>query len=266
MPSVEDVSHRMVFVGGLHRSGTSLLHRCLGDHPDVSVFSDTGVPEDEGQHLQSVYPTAMDHGGAGRFGFDPTAHLTEDSPLATDRHAQRLLDDWAPYWDLSAKRLIEKSPPNLIRARFLQRHFPGARFVFLLRHPVATSYATQKWSRTPLRDLIEHWLVCHERFRQDVDHIERSLVLRYEDVVRDPDREIERVFTFLGLDPVPVAQEVRTGINDAYFSRFERSGVMPAAHRLYIQRRFERRVQIFGYSLRPGRYVAEVADPLGASV
>jgi len=48
------VSLRIVFVAGLHRSGTSLVHRCLAAHPDVSGFADTGVPEDEGQHLQTV--------------------------------------------------------------------------------------------------------------------------------------------------------------------------------------------------------------------
>ena len=49
----------LVFVGGLHRSGTSLVHRCLALHPAVSGFSGTGVPEDEGQHLQTVYPAGL---------------------------------------------------------------------------------------------------------------------------------------------------------------------------------------------------------------
>ena len=58
---------RFVFVGGLHRSGTTPLARVLGAHPEISGLSGTGVSEDEGQHLQDVYPRIRAHGGMGRF-------------------------------------------------------------------------------------------------------------------------------------------------------------------------------------------------------
>ena len=48
--------HRLVFLAGLHRSGTTLLARLLAAHPEVSAFSDTGVSADEGQHLQTRLP------------------------------------------------------------------------------------------------------------------------------------------------------------------------------------------------------------------
>lgn len=64
---------RLVFVCGLHRSGTSPLYRALAAHKDVSA-----LPK-EGQTLQSIYPRARDLGGPGRFGFDTRSHLTETS-------------------------------------------------------------------------------------------------------------------------------------------------------------------------------------------
>lgn len=79
-----------LFIGGLHKSGTSLLSRILADHPQISCFANTGAPEDEGQHLQSVYRPARFHGGPGKFGFSPEAHLTDASPLICAGNRARL--------------------------------------------------------------------------------------------------------------------------------------------------------------------------------
>ena len=103
-----------IFIGGVHKSGTSLLHEILKSHPDISGFSDTGVPEDEGQLLQSVYPPAYTFGGAGRFGFHEESYMDEHHPLATERNAEELFLQWSRYWDLDRPYLIEKSPPNII--------------------------------------------------------------------------------------------------------------------------------------------------------
>ena len=54
--------HVHVFIGGVHRSGTTLVGRLLAEHDGASGFADTGVPADEGQHLQSVYAPARAFG------------------------------------------------------------------------------------------------------------------------------------------------------------------------------------------------------------
>ena len=94
---------RLVFVGGLHRSGTTPLTRAMAEHPSISGLSETGVKEDEGQHLQPVYPKAKVYGGPGRFAMDARSHLTEDSPLVTPENAQRLWDAWAPQGHTPAR-------------------------------------------------------------------------------------------------------------------------------------------------------------------
>lgn len=261
-----DAAGRLVFVAGLHRSGTSLVHRCLAAHPEVSGFADTGVPEDEGQHLQTVYPPAYRYGGAGLFGFAADAHLTEDSPLATAESRERLLREWGPHWRPGAAVRIEKSPPNLVRTRFLQALFPEASFVAVLRHPVAVAGATRKGRRRRLtyETLVRHWVACHTTLAADAPRLRRLHVVRYERFVADPDAELGRIFAAIGLAPHPSGEHVRAGINDAYFARWRsRRNPYRAVDRRRTTARWEPDVRRFGYSLTDTGMVADL--PLPAS-
>ncbi len=271
---MSDQEHTIVFVGGLHRSGTSLVHRCLASHPDVSGFAGTGVEEDEGQHLQTVYPPGKRFGGPGKFGFQAEAHLTEDSPLVCVESRDRLMQEWGRHWDLTRPVLVEKSPPNLIRTRFLQALFPESRQIVVLRHPIAVASATQKWSHTSYVSLIEHWLACHETLLADLPHVQRLMVMRYEDFVAAPDDVLASAFRFIGVEPRPSGLQVRTGVNDAYFSRWggPRWNPLRRADARRAVERFSDRVARFGYSMQtpavmgalPPELLGRTAAALGA--
>jgi Sulfotransferase family len=213
--------HRLVFVGGTHRSGTTPLTRVLAGHPQVSGFSGTSATEDEGQHLQDVYPPARTYGGPGRFALDPRSHLTEDSPLATADNARRLAADWSAHWDLSRPVLVEKSPPNLVMSRFLQELFPHARFVMIVRHPVVVALGTDKWLRgRSLRTPMANWFAAHDTFLADLPSLRSVHVVRYESLVRDPSGELDAIGRFLGLDGPVDTSAWQAGRSDSYAARW----------------------------------------------
>jgi|TARA_B110000908_G_scaffold156733_1_gene196165 hypothetical protein len=238
-----------IFACGLHRSGTSLLFQILREHPEISGFSGTDSPEDEGQHLQSVYPTAKVFGGPGKFALNPDSYMDETSSIASPEHAEQLYGEWAPLWDTSRRYLLEKSPPTLVRTRYFQALYPRSRFVVLLRHPLAVSLATRKWNHTSFKELIKHWLVAHERF--EADRAQLGHVLYYKHLIQRPNEVLEELYAFLGLESMPNEVKVNDTINDKYFEQWEARRAklgFRLKHAAFL-RRMEPRANRFGYSL-----------------
>jgi hypothetical protein len=271
--AVEAVTgERLVFLGGLHRSGTTPLARAMGSHPEISGLSGTDVAEDEGQHLQDVYPRIKTFGGMGRFARSAAAHLTEESPLVSPESARRLVASYAPYWDLERRLLLEKTPANLIMGRFLQALFPGSALVVVVRHPIVAALALEKWNplvvnrrgrrRTTLSGRVQNWMDAHAYLSADLSHLPRALVLRYEDLVDRPVSELARVRSLLELgSPIP-ADSIRPGRSAPYTEKWEQM-----SRGTPLQRRTRRRIiERFGPDMTTYGYDPETLTtlPLGS--
>ena len=241
---------KLVFISGLHRSGTSILHRVLSSSNDVSGFNNTGVPEDEGQHLQSVYKAARHFGGPGKFAFNANAKLNENSNLITPENKEKLLAEWGNYWNKQKPIWVEKSPPNLIRTRFLQELFPEAFFITIIRHPVAVSLATQKWSKTSLDSLIDHWITAHRIYQEDKPRLQNEFFFSYEYMVQNPRDLLNELEYFLD-SQIPYNGQFKNS-NDKYFKKWNEIRTWhwsKMAQKNKSIHNYESSVNNFGYSL-----------------
>ena len=265
MTSIQDANNigkRYVFICGLHRSGTSLLGRNIARLENCTGFSNTGAIEDEGQFLQDIFPIGKVYGGAGKFGFDPRAHLIETSALLTRENALKLRQSWERYWDQSKVIRVEKTPGNLLKTRFLQAMFPDSYFIVIRRHPVPVSLANQRWkvSFAPLHNLFEHWLHCHAVFIEDKEHLKHVYELSYEDYVRNPDQYHREIAAFIGTRaPEDPTEQVTGAYNQKYFDRWSDllSNSAFKGYYRYIAVKYEPKFTNYGYSLTKGLDINE---------
>lgn len=113
------------------------------------------------------------------------------------------------------KRLVLKSPPHTARIPVLQQMFPGALFVHITRDPYVVFPSTVNLWRTLFEThglqkptgagLEEYVLETFVRLHQRLDEGKRLLApeqfyeLRYEDLIRDPAAEMQKLYAHFAL-------------------------------------------------------------------
>lgn len=232
------------FLLGVPKAGTTALHAALTQHPDL--------------HLSPVK--------------EPKYYLCGDAPPPAyrgpgDAHSQQewvwRRDDYLALFDgAPAGALRGESTPFYLYHRDARRRIaedaPDARHVVVLRDPVDRAYSNwmHLWmdGLEPVPDLVaaaaleeqriaDGWApFWHyrglgrygEQLRDLYRHVPREqvLVLRYREVVDDPAATLARVFAFLGVPPIEVAEipadnargYVGPGVRNAVLGRVIRAG------------------------------------------
>jgi len=161
-----------LFVRGLHHSGTTLLAKLLALHPAVAPLSNGGRYEDEGQHLQEVYPS-VGRRSPERCGGDVYRCPAMGAGSGAKEWA-RLCRAWLPFavppWpleqlpepplattapgfslrgsaDATPVVVLEKDPDLTVRYLAAVAGPSGGRLVLAMRHPLLWYFNFGKGSR-----------------------------------------------------------------------------------------------------------------------
>ncbi|XP_060800320.1 protein-tyrosine sulfotransferase isoform X2 [Amyelois transitella] len=216
----------LIFIGGVPRSGTTLMRAMLDAHPDVRCGQETRVVP---RILQMRQHWVRSQKESVRLEQAGVSKAVLDNAIAAFclevivRHGE------------PAPRLCNKDPLVLKMGTYVLELFPNAKFLFMVRDGRATvhSIITRKVTITGFdlssyRQCMSKWNHAVELMYQQCRSLGagRCLLVRYEALVLQPAATLRRVLAFLGLrwhDAVLHHEQYINKPNGVALSNVERS-------------------------------------------
>ena len=207
-----------VFLVGCYNSGTTLLAELLGQHPSISALPT------EGHFITDQFVKDYDIGLPRMWvEREDLFHLTEAD---SGPDPVRIKKEWGMRLDLGKPVLLEKSPPNTARTRWLQAHFENARFIGMVRNGYAVAegitrkadprHLSEGW---PIEMSAWQWKRSNEVLQQDSEYLQHFMWVKYEDLAADTAGILNKITDFAS---IPRFEEVDTTQSWAIHERNER--------------------------------------------
>ncbi|NUO78887.1 hypothetical protein HUU05_02340 [candidate division KSB1 bacterium] len=216
-------------------SGSTVLWKLLGTSPVVSSHSV------EGQVVDGVKEIMRN---------DP---WNPDKPMPWPE----IKTKWERAWDMSKPILLEKSPPNIVRAFELEQHFAPAHFIAMVRNPYALCEGLQRRREMAVEMAASRWVVHATHQFNNITKLKRIVHFTYEELSDTPALIKEKILAFMPqLHDLDLTQsfEVHSvqghGARQLYNFNHEKIARLSAAeiHRINaVLQAHERLMKFFGY-------------------
>ncbi|MBI2636808.1 MAG: sulfotransferase [Parcubacteria group bacterium] len=203
-------AQRPVIIVGSTRSGTKLISRIIGGHPDNFLITEHRekfhIPEDRSGICEEFL--WMNNFAYSSWRRDGNPHVRV--PLYNEEDIAVMRDIYLRA--AGNKRLVIKNPQNVMRVQFLKKMFPNALYIFCVRNPwhgaqsrllagnANYQLASQKNFELPddlLLKSVYSWKESIDLYQREKN--ENWHAVRYEDVVFNTRETVKKVFDFLGM-------------------------------------------------------------------
>ena len=258
-----------IFIIGAMGSGTTLLRLMLDSHEHIAIPHETGFMR--GYNAMRFIPFKWTgRGWARRMGWSDE-ELDAELSAFFDRIFRRYADEHG------ARRWGEKTPLHTWHISGMQRLFPQAQFVGIVRHPGASTVSNMRRFHHGVRKMTFHWARYNrELTRQAAQYPDQFALLRYEDLVLDTERVLRELLEWLGepwsdrvlehhvvqaeRDPARVEGKSRPD-EPVDASRIHKwAETVTKEDRKVIRRRLGRLAEFYGYSIAEPRQLDAWGD------
>lgn len=212
------------FILGSVRSGTTLLRDLLRQHPNLDCPEEThfyrwsepfGTDAYEKNYgRKALFKKHRQLDGVENFDFFYTMQNAANRRELMDHYARLFLKARGK----EGARWFDKTPQNVYGILMISSAYPEAKFVHIHRHPynvVASLKAGRMLNSQEIRGAINFWtesLSIVQQFKQGFP--DRLIEIAYEDLVQQPQQQIDQLLAFLGeeslvldLESLPVHEE-----------------------------------------------------------
>ncbi|MBA2409108.1 MAG: sulfotransferase [Gammaproteobacteria bacterium] len=116
---------------------------------------------------------------------------------ATEFPWEDIKNRWHHFWDTDKPVLVEKSPPNLIRAFEIQKVFRPAYFLAMIRDPYSFCEGRRRRHKgSHIRESAVFWATCAAYQRKNIEELDNVIRVRYEDFAEKPQETRQRLLSF----------------------------------------------------------------------
>ncbi|XP_063888815.1 protein-tyrosine sulfotransferase 1-like isoform X2 [Scylla paramamosain] len=192
-----DRNEPMIFIGGMPRSGTTLIRAMLDAHPDVRCGEETRVVPRILQMRQQWKRSAKESVRLQEAG------VTDE---VLDEAISSFILDVVVNHGQPAARLCNKDPFTLKSASYLSKLFPKAKFIFMIRDGRATVHSIISRKVTITGFDLSSYKQCLQRWNSAVQTMNtqceelgnsRCLPVYYEQLVLHPQEWMRKILNFL---------------------------------------------------------------------
>lgn len=229
------VRNRIFFIVGCGRSGTSLLQSMISSHPLVSIPPETGFyPLVWARHVGTLgelsTPSAFESAIQKTLSFWRIADLGLD-PKEVRRAALTQHPSWESILvailtvyarETNATLAGEKSPHHIRYLGALSTRFPRGKFIHVVRDPraVALSFTATRanFGRRFVTDACRQWGQAIQAHRSHSATLtpDRYRIVRYEQLVREPQTTLRSLSRFLGIPFAPEMLEYHKRVTSGF--------------------------------------------------